>query len=78
MKPLVFTLALILISGCSSNKPSGKQHDIRLANPASIHCIRIGGTIDVVSNERNEPHYCNLPSGERVEEWALYHRDSRG
>jgi Putative hemolysin len=46
-----------------------------LANPASINCIQLGGRLDIVKTGGGEVGYCNLRSGERVEEWELYRRN---
>nr|WP_235334915.1 DUF333 domain-containing protein [Pantoea anthophila] len=46
-----------------------------MRNPASVWCLQRGGQeVEGVSPE-DSTLYCLLPSGERIEQWALYHRD---
>ena len=73
MKKVIFVFTALLVAGCSSqtkqNPPPG------LANPASINCIQLGGRLDIVKTGGGEVGYCNLRSGERIEEWELYRRN---
>ncbi len=46
-----------------------------MANPASVYCIDQGGKLEMVKTPEGEVGYCNLPSGERIEEWALFRRN---
>jgi len=48
-----------------------------MANPASVHCEKMGGKLDIVKGTDGDSGYCNLPGGERIEEWALYRRDNQ-
>ncbi|WP_262420575.1 DUF333 domain-containing protein [Pantoea vagans] len=46
-----------------------------MRNPASVWCLQRGGQ---ELNDRlpsGAVTYCLLPSGEKIEQWALYHRD---
>ncbi|ORX37418.1 hypothetical protein BD324DRAFT_579295 [Kockovaella imperatae] len=44
-----------------------------VANPASVYCIEIGGTLEIRKDgEGNEVGYCKLPDGSEVEEWELF------
>lgn len=67
----VFTLSLL--SGCSSTEPS---QEATIANPASEHCIKKGGKIEIVKETAGEKGMCHLPDGTVVEEWALFRRES--
>ena len=67
----IFTLSLLM--GCSSNAPS---LNVLLPNPASEHCIRKGGKLEIVKGESGERSMCHLPDGTVVEEWELFRRDN--
>ncbi|MFK3912887.1 DUF333 domain-containing protein [Enterobacter cancerogenus] len=74
MKKAVIAASVILVAGCTSSQKQEKP--IGMANPASVHCIKQGGKLDIVKESRGEVGYCTLPSGERIEEWALFRRDN--
>lgn len=57
----------------SDEKPAAPA--VGMPNPASAFCIAQGGKLDIVSEEAGQVGYCTLPSGERVEEWALFRRE---
>ncbi|MGS0682207.1 DUF333 domain-containing protein [Shewanella sp. 125m-7] len=40
-------------------------------NPAAEYCLSLEGKLDLATG------FCTLPSGEKVEQWALYHRDHK-
>nr|WP_244193700.1 DUF333 domain-containing protein [Pantoea cypripedii] len=48
-----------------------------MANPASVYCHDKGGKLSLISSNGQTTGYCTLPSGELIEEWALYHRDHK-
>lgn len=64
----------MLIAGCTTQQK--KEQVIGLANPASVYCINQGGKLDIVNTAQGQVGYCNLASGERVEEWTLYRRNN--
>ena len=43
-----------------------------LANPASVFCVEQGGTLEIVDEAEGQVGYCNLPDGQRIEEWEYY------
>jgi putative hemolysin len=45
---------------------------VGIANPASVYCASIGGTTNIVDSGNGQVGYCQLPSGENVEEWANF------
>lgn len=45
-----------------------------IANPASTHCISVGGRLEFVTTPRGQIGICVFPNGRRVEEWRLFHR----
>ncbi|MFI3014207.1 DUF333 domain-containing protein [Klebsiella aerogenes] len=75
MKSMFLASSVMLISGCTVQ--SEQHNSIGRANPASVNCIQQGGKSDRVRTDKGDTGYCTLPSGERIEEWALFHRDSK-
>lgn len=69
---------LTLTSAACSLRPDmpSKPGTVGMANPASVYCGQRGGKLDIVKGaDGGEAGYCTLPSGERIEEWALFRRD---
>nr|WP_196053738.1 DUF333 domain-containing protein [Providencia rettgeri] len=66
---------LAIISGCVSNETEMESKSVGIANPASVYCEQIGGTVEIENTADGQVGYCILPSGERVEEWALYRQN---
>nr|WP_226892873.1 DUF333 domain-containing protein [Pantoea vagans] len=46
-----------------------------MRNPASQGCLQRGGQQVKDESLNTSRLYCLLPSGERIQQWALYHRD---
>ncbi|MEB7540295.1 DUF333 domain-containing protein [Pantoea anthophila] len=46
-----------------------------MRNPASVWCLQRGGQQIEETSPTGGKLYCQLPSGERIEEWTLFHRD---
>ncbi|WP_145032663.1 putative hemolysin [Pantoea ananatis] len=76
MRTLLPILLSLLLSGCLSSPSPRETSTSQLANPASQHCLAVGGKIGSVKTAAGEEGYCTLPSGERIDEWALYRRDT--
>jgi Putative hemolysin len=75
MKKTFLALSAMTIAGCTSD---GEQlPSAGMANPASVYCVKLGGTSERVKTPGGEGGYCTLPSGERIEEWTLYRRDHK-
>lgn len=74
-KYLVFS-ALVLVVGCTA-KETNMTKPIGMANPASVYCGKIGGTSEITDTGEGQVGVCTLPSGEKIEEWALYRRDQQ-
>jgi hypothetical protein len=44
-----------------------------IANPASVNCVNLGGTLDIKKDAAgNEYGMCTFSNGTSCEEWALY------
>lgn len=48
------------------------QAGLGMANPASVFCESMGGTLSIVDAADGQVGYCTLPDGTRAEEWAYY------
>ncbi|QFU23594.1 DUF333 domain-containing protein [Shewanella eurypsychrophilus] len=46
-----------------------------MSNPASDYCLALDGKLEIVTGPDGQQGICTLPSGEVIEEWALYRRD---
>ena len=47
----------------------------QLANPASVFCGTLGGTVTIKNNAQGEVGICALPDGRQCEEWALFQKN---
>lgn len=79
MKTIHFLPALVALccAAAASAQPlptsaqSPAQQRAALANPASVNCIRNGGTLQIVQTAEGQAGLCKLPNGRQCEEWAL-------
>ena len=65
--------ALAFLSGCNAKDSSPT---VAIANPASEHCVKKGGKLEIVKEASGEKGMCHLPDGTVVEEWELFRRDN--
>jgi uncharacterized protein len=56
----------LLLGACATEDP------VRIANPASEHCLALGGTLTIEDGPGGQVGWCLLPDGRRVEEWELW------
>ena len=66
-------LVLAFLGGCNTEAPTSTT---AIANPASEHCIKKGGRLEIVKEAAGEKGMCHLPDGSVVEEWELFRRDN--
>jgi uncharacterized protein len=65
-------LAALLVSSCASatqEAPSTRQAG--LPNPASVNCIKRGGTLQIGDAAGGQTGICTFPNGAQCEQWAL-------
>jgi putative hemolysin len=43
-----------------------------MANPASVHCVKAGGRVEIRKEAAGEVGYCHLPDGRVIEEWQFF------
>lgn len=78
MKVIATFIAAATLTACAINDQQEiNTSNVGMANPASVYCQQLGGELDMVESDSGTTGYCTLPSGERVEEWALYRRDHK-
>ncbi|QII37858.1 DUF333 domain-containing protein [Rouxiella badensis] len=75
MKKTMLLLAFASLTACVAKDDQAKTPITGMANPASVYCEKVGGRLDIVKKTSGEVGYCNLPNGERVDEWSLFRRD---
>lgn len=51
--------------------------EVTLANPASEHCIKNGGRVEMERTADGERGICVFPDGSRCEEWAYFRGECR-
>jgi putative hemolysin len=76
---LVLALALAACGGGAGTDapPEAPGGGVGIANPASVNCLELGGTLEIVDGPDGQVGWCTLPDGRRVEEWELY-RETQG
>ena len=50
--------------------PASNQTGI--ANPASVNCVNVGGTVQIKDSAAGQYGMCAFPNGTTCEEWALF------
>ncbi|MBR8459917.1 DUF333 domain-containing protein [Burkholderia dolosa] len=70
--------ALVAPGAFAQPLPPGQQSPARpaLANPASVNCVKLGGSHVIRSLPRGQVGMCVFKDGRACEEWTLY-RDDR-
>ena len=56
--------------------PLVKSGGVGMANPASVFCESMGGTLSIVNETNGQVGYCTLPDGTKTEEWAYFRATS--
>jgi uncharacterized protein len=70
---IIFASALFLgLTACTSAQPEQTPPKLGMANPASQFCIEQGGALHIKNEKNGQVGYCQLKSGEVVEEWAYF------
>ena len=71
LRILITAMSAVLLVGCSESAPS-KNAGAGIANPASEHCVKMGGKIEIRKEAKGEVGYCHLPDGRTIEEWQFF------
>ena len=73
MARVVLLAGLIPLAACAAPEATSRAG---LANPASEHCVALGGTLEIrTAAEGSESGWCHLLDGRVIEEWALFRAD---
>ena len=70
--------ALFRNEGCKAGVAvtSTTEVHVGMANPASVHCGEVGGTLEIKKDTAgNEYGMCTFPNGTSCEEWALFRNE---
>lgn len=70
---LALMLAGLQLTACAPHQP--EPQGLSMRNPAAVWCLQSGGKLSSVNTDAGVTGYCTLPSGERIEQWTLYHRE---
>lgn len=82
LSTLLVSLSLALTAcntpNASSSTPDAKPAGgVGLANPASVHCEKLGGKLEIrTGKDGGQYGLCTLPDGRVCEEWGLF-RDGK-
>ncbi|PIJ51778.1 hemolysin [Erwinia sp. OLTSP20] len=71
MKKTILLLSVLTVTSCSATQQKPEKL-IGMPNPASVYCQQVGGKSIMVDTAKGVVGKCILPSGEEVDEWALY------
>lgn len=73
MSGISVMLLALQLTACTPHAQQPQRMIMR--NPASVWCLQRGGQEVKGISPADSTLYCLLPSGEHIEQWALYHRD---
>ncbi|MGG4603469.1 DUF333 domain-containing protein [Paenalcaligenes sp. Me131] len=61
----------VLLVACAPVEPK-----VGMANPASVYCVDMGGTVSNQDQPGGQVGICTLPDGSVAEEWELFRRNN--
>ena len=68
-------LMCVLVAACKKNtseEASDEPASGTLANPASVHCVQVGGKLDMRETAMGVAGICVFPDGSECDEWKLF------
>lgn len=75
MKRIMILVCMVVVTGCAAK--TDKSAALAMKNPAAVYCVEQGGKQESSVTSKGEVSFCLLPTGERIEQWALYRRDHK-
>ncbi|CAE6857373.1 hypothetical protein R75461_07789 [Paraburkholderia nemoris] len=57
--------------GAAGATPVQAARQASMSNPASVNCVRQGGTLHMIHASSGAVGMCSFPNGRRCEQWAL-------
>ena len=71
LRLILALLALLSWTACVNDSPP--HGALKLANPASVHCGKVGGELRIENmGDRGQIGVCYFEDGRQCEEWALF------
>ncbi|MBA5760770.1 DUF333 domain-containing protein [Vibrio sp. 404] len=72
----LFLLMSTSLVGCTTKDSPYKRTEYQMAsNPAAVYCVQREGKLDTITEDSQRVTYCELPNGERVEQWQFYRQN---
>jgi putative hemolysin/predicted secreted protein len=71
-------LVLLLAAGCTqqtATPPVTTPASSQIANPASVYCGQMGGTLEIKTGAAGQYGMCTFANGTSCEEWALFRKE---
>ncbi|RJL18332.1 DUF333 domain-containing protein [Paracoccus siganidrum] len=82
MRTVLLFAPLIAVAACGVTVPrftqTPEERALSMPNPASAHCVRLGGRVEIQSESGGQVGYCHLPDGRVIEEWLLFRASESG
>lgn len=72
---LILLLSTSLVGCTSKDSPYKKTEYQMVSNPAAVYCVQQEGKLDTITEDSQRITYCELPNGERVEQWQFYRQN---
>ncbi len=67
----VLLVVVTMVAAACVPAPAPAPAGVGIPNPASVNCIKQGGTLEIRKGEKGEAGYCKFADGSECEEWAL-------
>jgi putative hemolysin len=70
-------LTFLALAGCEHHDETQIRpiRPLSMPNPASLYCVKRGGTLTIKNTEKGQTGYCTLPDGTVEEQWALFRKN---
>ncbi|MDD5306065.1 MAG: DUF333 domain-containing protein [Deltaproteobacteria bacterium] len=63
--------------GAAAVKEPAPSDNVRIANPASVNCVKNGGRLEIRTEAAGQYGVCVFADGSRCEEWAFFRGECR-
>ncbi|MGB7809479.1 MAG: DUF333 domain-containing protein [Methanoregula sp.] len=60
------------VTGNQTGNATAPAGQTGMANPASVNCVNVGGTVQIKDSPAGQYGMCVFPNGTTCEEWALF------
>lgn len=70
-------VVLLAAYGYVTLRPYQAPEAVQIGNPAAVHCVSVGGSLEVREDAQGaQAGFCIFEDGRVCEEWALFRDDS--